>query len=90
MPPVIVTLIIAYAVSGSFMSVYDLSIDTILLCFCEDLRVNDGSAEKPYFMSDELQSVVGAHNKVDVKSKASVASEESMEQSKSTKEVELL
>ena len=29
-------------------------IDTLLLCFCEDMKLNDGSSERPYYMSDSL------------------------------------
>jgi hypothetical protein len=44
-------------------SVYDMSLDTMLLCFCEDSSRNDGSAEKPYFMSDSLKHFVDNHHK---------------------------
>lgn len=30
----------------------------------EDLEMNDGSAEKPYFMSKELMGVLGVKNKI--------------------------
>ena len=29
-------------------------IDTLLLCFCEDSELNDGSEDRPYFMSTSL------------------------------------
>ena len=29
-------------------------VDTLLLCFCEDVKINDGTEEKPYFMSKHL------------------------------------
>ena len=32
-------------------------IDTLLVCFCEDSERNDGSFEKPYFMSKNLLDV---------------------------------
>ena len=31
-----------------------MAVDTLLLCFCEDTRINDGSTEKPYFMDKSL------------------------------------
>ncbi len=31
-----------------------MAVDTLLLCFCEDVRINDGSPEKPYFMDADL------------------------------------
>ncbi|EGC31065.1 hypothetical protein DICPUDRAFT_57949 [Dictyostelium purpureum] len=56
--PAILIGFIAFAISTGFMSVYDMTIDTILLCFCEDCERNDGSAERPYFMSKRLQKFV--------------------------------
>eukprot|EP01112_Ceratiomyxa_fruticulosa_P007124 TRINITY_DN183_c0_g1_i1.p1 TRINITY_DN183_c0_g1~~TRINITY_DN183_c0_g1_i1.p1 ORF type:complete len:709 (+),score=136.87 TRINITY_DN183_c0_g1_i1:277-2403(+) len=56
--PVILIAIISYAVATGFFAVYDMAIDTILLCFCEDSDKNDGSAEKPYFMSEGLGKFV--------------------------------
>ena len=32
-------------------------IDSLLVCFCEDSERNDGSAERPYFMSKNLLDV---------------------------------
>ena len=29
-------------------------VDTLLLCFCEDCQMNDGSPGKEYFMSPSL------------------------------------
>ena len=49
-PVVLVTVLLGYMIAASFMYVYDLAIDTILLCFCEDVR--DG---KPYFMPKTLK-----------------------------------
>ncbi len=34
-----------------------MTIDTLFLCFCEDSERNDGSLERPYFMSAKLQEV---------------------------------
>ncbi len=30
-------------------------IDALLICFCIDCRVNDGSPERPYYMSSSLK-----------------------------------
>ncbi|KAJ3362267.1 hypothetical protein GGF32_006299 [Allomyces javanicus] len=43
-------------VSG-FFGVYRMAIDTIFLCFCEDCERNDGSDEKPYYMSPDLAAL---------------------------------
>jgi choline transporter-like protein 2/4/5 len=60
--PLFCTVILAYAVSSAVFSVYDLAISTILLCFCEDKEQNDGSAEKPYYMTNELMKITGVKN----------------------------
>lgn len=55
--PLLVTCLIAWFISSSFMNVYDMAIDTILVCFCEDAKLNDqGSSE---YMSDELNRLMG-------------------------------
>ncbi|KAK3747927.1 hypothetical protein QZH41_008845, partial [Actinostola sp. cb2023] len=70
--PVIITIIFAYVVTVLFFDVYDMCIDTIFLCFCkyytilcflEDLERNDGSTEKPYYMSDSLQKILNKQNR---------------------------
>lgn len=45
------------------MDVYHIAIDTILLSFCEDCESNDGSAQRPYYMSDALLNFVDTANK---------------------------
>ena len=37
--------------SSAFFGVYSMAVDTLFLCFLEDLERNDGSQEKPYYMS---------------------------------------
>ncbi|XP_078343267.1 choline transporter-like protein 4 isoform X2 [Oculina patagonica] len=61
--PVIAMVIFAYAVAILFFDVYDMAIDTIFLCFLEDLKINDGSAEKPYYMSDSLKDILHLQNR---------------------------
>ncbi|XP_020916237.1 choline transporter-like protein 4 isoform X2 [Exaiptasia diaphana] len=61
--PVVITVIFAYIVSVLFFDVYDMAIDTIFLCFLEDLERNDGSAEKPYYMSKSLQKLLNKENR---------------------------
>ncbi|XP_022100196.1 choline transporter-like protein 1 isoform X2 [Acanthaster planci] len=56
--PIFVACIFAYLVASAFMSIYEMAVDTLLLCFCEDVRVNDGSPEKPYFMDPDLMAFV--------------------------------
>uniref|UniRef100_A0A8C5LQX5 Choline transporter-like protein n=1 Tax=Leptobrachium leishanense TaxID=445787 RepID=A0A8C5LQX5_9ANUR len=44
--------------------VYGMCVDTLFLCFLEDLERNDGSSERPYFMSSNLQKLLNKKNKV--------------------------
>lgn len=41
-----------------YVGVYKMAIDTLVICFCEDHKFNDGSPEKPFFMSDNLRSFI--------------------------------
>ena len=40
-----------------------MAVDTLFLCFLVDLEQNDGSAEKPYFMSSNLMKILDLKNK---------------------------
>jgi choline transporter-like protein 2/4/5 len=55
--PVLIVLVLAYAVSTAFMNTFDLAIDTILICFCEDVEINKNGGEM--FASKALQKIVG-------------------------------
>jgi choline transporter-like protein 2/4/5 len=50
--------IITMFISIMFFSVFDMAIDTLFLCFLEDLERNDGSPDKPYYMSDKLREIL--------------------------------
>lgn len=56
--PVIILVIGTYLVVSCFFNVYDMGVDTLFLCFLEDLERNDGSPEKPYYMSKGLQKLL--------------------------------
>lgn len=40
-----------------------MAVDTVFLCFLVDLENNDGSAEKPYYMSKSLMKILDLKNK---------------------------
>jgi choline transporter-like protein 2/4/5 len=61
--PVILLALFAFFISWAFFSVYDMAVDTLFLCFLEDLERNDGSPEKPYYMAKGLRNVLGKKNK---------------------------
>ena len=39
--------------------------DSIFLCFLEDLEVNDGTPEKPYYMTRDLMKLLSKRNQRD-------------------------
>lgn len=59
---VVVIMIIGYTVSSIFLFVFDMTVDTIFLCFCEDCEHNDGSEERPYYMSESLMLIANVKN----------------------------
>ncbi|XP_040910970.1 choline transporter-like protein 5-A isoform X3 [Toxotes jaculatrix] len=57
--PLLTVVIGAYLIAHGFFSVYAMCVDTLFLCFCDDLERNDGSSEKPFHMSPELHRILG-------------------------------
>ncbi|XP_041633683.1 choline transporter-like protein 2 isoform X2 [Cheilinus undulatus] len=56
--PILTVVIGSYLIAHGFFSVYAMCVDTLFLCFCEDLERNDGSAARPYFMSSTLHEIL--------------------------------
>jgi len=61
--PTLIVTVGAYIIAVGFFNVYSMAVSTVFLCFLEDLDRNDGSPEKPYFMSKDLMSLMGKKNK---------------------------
>ncbi|KAJ3105822.1 hypothetical protein HDU97_007466 [Phlyctochytrium planicorne] len=61
--PLIIIAILSYVVATGLLSVYSMGIDTIFLSFLEDSERNDGSTEKPFYMSDSLKKIIHVSNK---------------------------
>merc|ERR550519_3168387 len=61
--PTILISLAAYLIASAFFSVYEMAIDTLFLCFLQDLEMNDGSAEKPYYMSADMMRILSIKNK---------------------------
>ncbi|XP_076602032.1 choline transporter-like protein 5-A isoform X1 [Chaetodon auriga] len=57
--PLLTVMVGAYLIAHGFFSVYAICVDTLFLCFCDDLERNDGSSEKPFLMSPELHRILG-------------------------------
>ncbi|KAM5170369.1 choline transporter-like protein 2 isoform 3-T3 [Mantella aurantiaca] len=61
--PILTVIIGSYLIAHGFFSVYGMCVDTLFLCFLEDLERNDGSTERPFFMSPNLQKLLNKKNK---------------------------
>ncbi|XP_065371947.1 choline transporter-like 2 [Calliphora vicina] len=57
--PVVLVAIIAYVMAHFIFSTYSMAVDTLFFCFLEDSTENDGSAENPFYMSKELNKLLG-------------------------------
>eukprot|EP00049_Salpingoeca_infusionum_P017614 m.353687 g.353687 ORF g.353687 m.353687 type:complete len:667 (-) comp16820_c0_seq1:211-2211(-) len=68
--------IVAYLLADLFLDVYDMAADTIFLCYAEDVKRNDGSPEKPYYMSTNLAEVMGKYRNEQEKKKAAEKKED--------------
>ncbi|XP_071097415.1 choline transporter-like protein 4 isoform X3 [Haliotis cracherodii] len=62
--PIVVVIIGSYIIAACFFSVYGMAVDTLFLCFLEDLERHDGSADKPYYMSKEMMGILGKKNAI--------------------------
>ncbi|XP_017039014.1 choline transporter-like 2 [Drosophila ficusphila] len=60
--PTTVVVIAAFLITSVFFGVYSTAVDTLFLCFLEDCERNDGSPEKPFFMSKQLMKILGKKN----------------------------
>ncbi|KAE8281996.1 Choline transporter-like protein 4 Solute carrier family 44 member 4 [Larimichthys crocea] len=67
--PIITVVFGSYLIAHGFFSVYNMCVDTLFLCFLEDLERNDGSLQKPYFMSKNLMKILNKSNKAPKKGK---------------------
>lgn len=61
--PIIVVVVGAYLIAHGFFSVYNMCVDTLFLCFLEDLERHDGTMQKPYYMSKNLMKILNKKNK---------------------------
>lgn len=52
--PLIFVMIVAYFIAHCIFSVYEMVIDTLFLCFCEDYNKNDGSPGREYYAPPSL------------------------------------
>ncbi|CAG0879319.1 unnamed protein product [Cyprideis torosa] len=55
--PIAIAAVFALLVAHCFLSIYEMAIDTLFICFCEDSARHDGE-KQPYFMSKSLMEFV--------------------------------
>ncbi|XP_048758552.1 choline transporter-like protein 1 isoform X1 [Ostrea edulis] len=68
--PVLLVCVFAYFIAHCFLSTYEMVIDALLLCFCHDTDINDGSPERRYYASVSLQKYIeDGSNKISAISK---------------------
>ncbi|XP_006215408.2 choline transporter-like protein 4 isoform X1 [Vicugna pacos] len=60
--PIMTSIMGAYVIASGFFSVFGMCVDTLFLCFLEDLERNDGSMDRPYYMSKSLLKILGKKN----------------------------
>ncbi|KAG5894973.1 hypothetical protein JTB14_009705 [Gonioctena quinquepunctata] len=63
--PVVIIMVSTFLIATLFFSVYSMAVDTLFMCFLEDSERNDGSSEKPFYMSKNLMKILGKKNKMD-------------------------
>ncbi|XP_036800044.1 choline transporter-like protein 5-B isoform X1 [Oncorhynchus mykiss] len=56
--PLLTVIFGSYLIAHGFFNVYAMCVDTLFLCFCEDLERNDGSPLKPFYMSPQLHRIL--------------------------------
>ncbi|XP_053680219.1 choline transporter-like 2 [Anopheles nili] len=61
--PAILVFIGTLIIASIFFRVYSVAVDTLFLCFLEDCERNDGSSERPFFMSKGLLKILGKKQK---------------------------
>ncbi|XP_049334829.1 choline transporter-like protein 5-A isoform X2 [Astyanax mexicanus] len=57
--PLLTVIFGSYLIAHGFFSVYAMCVDTLFLCFCEDLERNDGTPARPFLMSPGLHGILG-------------------------------
>ncbi|XP_040574724.1 choline transporter-like protein 2 [Lepeophtheirus salmonis] len=63
----------SYLICSYFFGIYSTAMDTIFLCFLEDLERNNGSKAKPYYMPIKLRKVMRKMTKINKKSRTQLS-----------------
>ncbi|XP_044157885.1 choline transporter-like protein 3 [Bufo gargarizans] len=60
--PLLLVAFFAYLVAHSFLSLFETVVHSLLMCYAIDMETNDGSSEKPYFMDQDLMTLIQQSN----------------------------
>jgi len=61
--PIVIIVVGSYLIASAFFGVYSMAVDTLFLCFLEDLERNDGTQGREYYMSRSLKKILGKMEK---------------------------
>uniref|UniRef100_A0A8C5K062 Choline transporter-like protein n=1 Tax=Jaculus jaculus TaxID=51337 RepID=A0A8C5K062_JACJA len=56
--PLLTVVLGSYLIAHGFFSVYAMCVETIFICFLDDLERNEGSSSRPYFVSPSLLKIL--------------------------------
>lgn len=62
--PLVFGFFIAFFIANIFMTVLDVTIETLFMCFLLDSKLNDGSGNRPYYMPAELMQFMSMSENV--------------------------
>uniref|UniRef100_A0A8C4S3D1 Choline transporter-like protein n=1 Tax=Erpetoichthys calabaricus TaxID=27687 RepID=A0A8C4S3D1_ERPCA len=62
--PLLTVIFGSYLIAHGFFSVYAMCVDTLFLCFLEDAERNDGSEERPFYMTTSLKKILKKQNPI--------------------------
>jgi solute carrier family 44 (choline transporter-like protein), member 1 len=60
--PLVISIVFAFMIVHCIMTVLEMTIDTIFICFCDDCEENNGT-DRPYLMSPGLMKIMQDLNK---------------------------
>ena len=72
MGPAVIAVILAYVISSIFIHVFIITIDTVMLCYCEDIREHGTDA-------DALEGKIGSKKHKELQDKVAQEGEEEKE-----------
>ncbi|XP_070508748.1 choline transporter-like protein 1 [Chironomus tepperi] len=55
--PLFIGIVLAFLIAHCFVTVFEMTVDTIFVCYCIDIEENDGEGN-PYYMSDSLRKIM--------------------------------